>query len=73
MRIMEDYDIIERIWEQEIPFRVIPRAVTVSARKYRANGWLRVQMANLEVFRMYKAGADEEAIISRYRAMLRPW
>ncbi len=73
MRIMEDYDIIERTWEQEIPFRVIPRAVTVSARKYRANGWLRVQMANLKVFRMYKAGADEEAMISRYRAMLRPW
>lgn len=73
MRIMEDYDIIERIWEREIPFRVIPRSVTVSARKYRANGWFRVQMANLKVFRMYKAGADEEAMISRYRAMLRPW
>jgi len=73
MRIMEDYDIIERIWERKIPFRVIPRSVTVSARKYRANGWFRVQMANLKVFRMYKAGADEEAMISRYRAMLRPW
>ena len=73
MLIMEDYDIIERIWERAIPFRVIPRAVTVSARKYRANGWFRVQMANLRVFRMYKAGADEEAMIRRYRAMLRPW
>ena len=73
MRIMEDYDIIERIWEKEIPFRVIPRSVTVSARKYRANGWLRVQLANLKVFRMYKAGAPQEEMIHRYRTMLKPW
>lgn len=72
MRIMEDYDIIERIWERKIPFRIIPRSVTVSARKYRANGWYRVQMANLKVFRMYKAGAPEEEMIRLYRAMLKP-
>ncbi len=73
MKIMEDYDIIERIWERKIPFRVIPRSVTVSARKYRANSYYRVQMANFQVFRMYKAGAPEEEMISRYRAMLKPW
>jgi rSAM/selenodomain-associated transferase 2 len=70
MKIMEDYDIIQRIWREKIPFRVIPRAVTVSARKYRKNNYLRVQMANLLVFRMYRKGATEEAMISRYRAML---
>jgi|AntRauTorckE5430_2_1112549.scaffolds.fasta_scaffold18464_1 rSAM/selenodomain-associated transferase 2 len=73
MKIMEDYDIIERIREREIPFRVIPRSVTVSARKYRANGYFRVQLANLRVFRMYKAGAREEDMVSRYRRMLKPW
>lgn len=73
MKIMEDYDIIERTWASGIPFRVIPRSVTVSARKYRVNGWLRVQLANLRVFRMYKAGAREEEMISRYRTMLKPW
>lgn len=73
MKIMEDYDIIQRTWEREFPFRVIPRAVTVSARKYRVNGWLRVQMANLKVFRMYKAGAPEEAMVAQYRKMLKPW
>ena len=69
--VMEDYDIIRRIWHLEIPFRVIPRAVTVSARKYRKNNYFRVQIANLLVFRMYRQGATEEAMISRYRAMLR--
>lgn len=65
MRIMEDYDIIQRVWAAEIPFRVIPRSITVSARKYRVNGWYRVQMANLKVFRMYKAGVPEERLVDR--------
>ncbi len=73
MKIMEDYDIIQRIWAADIPFRVIPRSIVVSARKYRANGWLRVQLANWKVFRMYKAGEPEEAMISLYRERLRPW
>ena len=72
MEIMEDYDIIQRAW-QRFPFRVIPRSVTVSARKYRANGWLRVQLANLRVFRMYKRGAAQRAMVEEYRRLLNPW
>ncbi len=72
MQIMEDYDIIQRACER-FPFRVIPRSVIVSARKYRANGWFRVQMANLTVFRMYKKGAPQRAMVERYREMLDPW
>ena len=73
MRIMEDYDIIERTWASRFRFRVMPRSVVVSARKYRVNGWYRVQMANLKVFRMYKAGAPQEAMVNTYREMLDPW
>lgn len=73
MKIMEDYDIIQRVWASDFQFRVIPRDITVSARKYRVNGWYRVQMANLKVFRMYKAGAPQEAMVSTYKRMLDPW
>lgn len=72
MQIMEDYDIIQRAWSR-FPFRVMPRSVTVSARKYRANSWFRVQMANLSVFRMYKRGATQRAMVEEYRRRLRPW
>lgn len=71
MVIMEDYDIIQRVWQQEIPFRVIPRSITVSARKYRANSWLRVQLANWKVFRMYRAGVGGEELVRVYRGWLR--
>jgi len=70
MRIMEDYDIIERA-QSRFPFRIIPRSITVSPRKYRANGYLRVQWANLVVFRMYRRGASQGAMIARYRRLLR--
>lgn len=72
MQIMEDYDIIQRAWKR-YSFRVMPRAVTVSARKYRANGWLRVQLANLAVFRMYKRGAPQGEMVRKYRELLDPW
>ena len=70
---MEDYDIIQRVWASEFRFKVIPRDIMVSARKYRVNGWLRVQLANLKVFRMYKAGAEQEAMVQTYKSMLDPW
>ena len=73
MKIMEDYDIIQRTWASDLRFKVMPRDIVVSARKYRVNGWFRVQMANLKVFRMYKAGEPEEELVSTYRRMLDPW
>jgi len=73
MIIMEDYDIIQRTWASDFRFRIIPRSIMVSARKYRVNGWLRVQLANLRVFRMYKAGAPQEEMVRTYREMLEPW
>lgn len=72
MRIMEDYDIIERARER-FPFRIMPRRIKVSARKYRANNYFRVQLANLRVFRMYRRGAGQEEMIATYRRLLKPW
>lgn len=68
--IMEDYDLIERAWER-YKFRVFPKAVRVSARKYEKNGWAKVQLANLKVFRMYRRGAAQQEMFDTYRALLR--
>ncbi|MEM7575179.1 MAG: glycosyltransferase [Bacteroidota bacterium] len=70
MRIMEDYDIIERA-QARYPFKIMPRSLTVSARKYRLNNYFRVQLANLIVFRMYRKGASQEAMVRTYRRWLR--
>lgn len=47
--IMEDFDLVRRI-RQKSEFRIIPKSIKVSARKYENNSWLRVQLANLAVF-----------------------
>ena len=70
MLIMEDFDIVKRA-QARFPFKIMPRSLTVSARKYRHNSYLRVQLANLIVYRMYRKGASQEAMVSTYRKWLR--
>jgi len=50
--IMEDYDFLIRL-RKNYTFKIIPKYIVVSARKYEANSWLRVQIANLSVFVMF--------------------
>ncbi|WP_159477263.1 TIGR04283 family arsenosugar biosynthesis glycosyltransferase [Dyadobacter sp. 3J3] len=67
--IMEDYDIIIRIWKIA-RFKIIPKDVIVSARKYDTNSWLRVQLANLTAFTMFYMKKDPSKIALKYKAML---
>lgn len=69
MLIMEDYDFLARIWKAG-RFRLIPKDTIVSARKYDTNSWLRVQLANLKVVRMYRRGASQQEMIEAYRKAL---
>jgi rSAM/selenodomain-associated transferase 2 len=65
--IMEDYDFIIRL-RKRYRFRIIPKNITVSARKYETNSWLRVQLANLSVFMMFflrRSPGEMKAFYSR--------
>lgn len=67
--IMEDFDLIKRIWKHG-KFKVIPKSVVVSARKYEQNSWLRVQLANLTVFMMFFLKRNPEQMKLAYKKML---
>lgn len=67
--IMEDFDFIEKI-QAAFSFKIIKKNCTVSARKYRYNSYMKVQRANLKVFRMYKKGASQEEMAATYRQLL---
>jgi rSAM/selenodomain-associated transferase 2 len=67
--IMEEYDFIRRAREK-YPFKIMPSKVVVSARKYETNSWLRVQLANFTVFRMYAKGVAPEEMAKTYKRML---
>jgi len=68
-RIMEEYDFIERA-QKKTPYKVIPKDVLVSARKYDTNSWLRVQIANVTVFTMYRLGCSQDRMVNTYKRML---
>jgi rSAM/selenodomain-associated transferase 2 len=68
--IMEDYDFISRL-RKKYRFKIIPKNVIVSARKYETNSWLRVQLANLSVFIMYFLRRPPRKMQLFYKRVLR--
>ncbi|MBC7525108.1 MAG: TIGR04283 family arsenosugar biosynthesis glycosyltransferase [Flavobacterium sp.] len=69
MLIMEDYDFIERLWNTG-KFKLIPKSTLISARKYQQNYWLTVQLANLKIVTMYKNGASQIEMVTKYKELL---
>ena len=67
--IMEEYDLILRA-RKKYPFRIIPKDVMVSARKYDHNGYFRVNLANLTVFMMFFAGFSQLRMVNTYKRMI---
>jgi rSAM/selenodomain-associated transferase 2 len=63
--IMEEYDLLQRA-RNKFDFCLIPKSVLVSARKYDQNSYMKVNLANLRAFRMFKRGEDPQKIKDFY-------
>lgn len=68
-RIMEEYDLINRA-KRFTEFRILPKEVLVSARKYESRSFLRVNVANLVVYTMYARGYSQEKLVRAYQRLL---
>lgn len=68
--IMEEYEFLQRAMN-ETSLKIIPKDIIVSARKYEKNSYLRVQVANLIVFNMFRMGMAPIRIRNTYRKLLR--
>ncbi len=67
--LMEDYDIVRRA-RLLYRYAIINEKVTVSARKYNRNSWLKVQRAHYTIIKMYKRGTKQEILIKKYNQLL---
>ena len=67
--IMEEYEFIRRV-RQKYAFKIIPKDVIVSARKYDQNGDLRVNLANLTVFILFLAGCSPYKLLHIYKRLI---
>lgn len=69
--IMEEYDFLRKMWKSHRKlFKLIPKEVVVSARKYETNSWLSVQLANLVAVLQFKMGRNPQYIAHLYKKML---
>ncbi|WKN40965.1 TIGR04283 family arsenosugar biosynthesis glycosyltransferase [Tunicatimonas pelagia] len=67
--VMEDFDFIRRS-RKTGKFVVMPDATLISARKYRDNHYLRVNVANGIVFLMYRLGFSPGTLLNTYKKMV---
>ncbi|NND31334.1 MAG: glycosyltransferase family 2 protein [Saprospiraceae bacterium] len=68
--IMEEYDFLRRARLQKYRFKLMQKDILVSARKYDDNSYLRVQVANLVVYNMFRYGYEPQRILSTYRRLI---
>lgn len=69
MQIMEEFEFCDRA-RKSAKYKIIPKPVLISARKYQQNGWLKVQHANFTIMKMYRNGATQQEMVQRYKKML---
>lgn len=68
--VMEEYDFLRKT-KAFLRFCIIPKDVIVSARKYRYNSYLRVNLANFIVFNMFRLGFKPQTIKTTYSKLIR--
>ncbi|AWW00017.1 glycosyltransferase [Arcticibacterium luteifluviistationis] len=69
--IMEDYDILERS-KGKYNFKIIPKNVLISSRKYVLNGYWTIQKANYLVMKKWmKKDAGPEELNATYKRLLK--
>ncbi len=69
-RVMEDYEFIIRARKQH-RFKIIPKNIIVSSRKYDENSYFRVNLANAVVMWMYFRGASQQKLIDTYKSIIK--
>ena len=68
--IMEDFEILKRA-RKKYAFKIIKKNAIISDRKYKKNSYMRVQVANLIAFNMFRFGYAPQKIADTYQKLLK--
>ncbi len=68
--IMEDFELVKRLW-RKYKFKILPKSVCVSARKYEINGYFQINLANLKIFRMFMKGVEPTLLKKKYFELIK--
>ena len=68
--VMEDQEIVYRL-KKYGKFKVLPDAITTSARKYIINGTYRMQGIFFLIYFLYKCGVPQNKLVALYRSLIK--
>ncbi len=68
--IMEEYDFLRRA-RRQYKLITVRKFAVVSSRKYRRNSWIKVQIANIITFNMFRLGVAPERMKRFYKSVIR--
>jgi rSAM/selenodomain-associated transferase 2 len=71
MKLLEDQEIVSRLRRQG-SFVVLPQSVITSARRYVANGTVRLQAINTGIYFLYRCGVSQQFLARFYRRLILP-
>lgn len=60
--MMEDFEFFSRMKENKVPYTIIKKDLIVSARKYKSNSYLRVNLSNLLLVILFKMGISSKKL-----------
>ena len=69
--LMEDFEFFDRMKRNNIRYKIINNDLIVSARKYKNNSYIRVNLSNLVMFILYRIGCPPKKLKSLYHIFLR--
>lgn len=69
MVIMEEYPVLDKLMKRKT-FKIVPKKILISDRKYHNRSWRKVLRANAAAFRLFKKGKDSKTIRDVYCRML---
>ncbi|MEX2402493.1 MAG: hypothetical protein WD625_00090, partial [Balneolales bacterium] len=70
LTVMEDNEIIGRIINH-CSYTLIPKYVKTSAKKYRNNGIVRLQLIFIVIFTLYNLGVSQDNLVRIYKRFIR--
>lgn len=69
--LMEDFEFFERMKKSKVRYKIIKNDLIVSARKYRNNSYLRVNLSNMLLVVLFKLGYPPKKLQTLHNRLLR--
>lgn len=69
--LMEDFEFFKRMKKAKVPYKIIKNDLTVSARKYESNSYVRVNLSNLLLVFLFKMGYAPDKLKRLHNRLLK--